>query len=248
MAERILIASGHHKIYREGNVVHKVFTEGFPKSEVLREALYMSLVNETGLKVPSLYSVGVLEDGRWAITYEYIEGKTLKELMDEEPDRMHEYIDGMLDLQLEIMNNRVPYLNSLKGKMKQQIQSLETINDITRYELLTKLNSMPDHVRLCHGDLEPANIIVAEDGWYVLDWIHAALGNASADAARTYLLLTLDDLDAAYYYLNRFCEKTNTAKIYVQSWLPLVAAAQLTKGRENERSLLESWLNVIDTD
>ena len=41
---------------------------------------------------------------------------------------------------------------------------------------------------------------------------------------------------------------TGTAKIYVQNWLPLVAAAQLTKKRPEESELLQSWLNVVDTD
>lgn len=243
-----MIASGNHNVYRDGNHTVKIFRKGFPKSEVLREALHMSLVENLGMKVPALRSVSVLEDGSWAITYDYIEGKTLQQLMEENPGRMEEYIDRMLDCQLEMFEKKVPLLNSLKAKMKRQIQSLDSINDIVRYELLTKLNSMPDHTKLCHGDFCPANIIVGEDGWYILDWIHAAQGNASADAARTYLLLTLENLDAAYYYLNRFCEKTGTAKMYVQSWLPLVAAAQLTKKRPQEEDLLQSWLNVLDID
>lgn len=248
MAERILIASGNHNVYREGNCTVKVFRKGFPKSEVLREALHMSLVENMGMNVPRLRAVGVLEDGCWAITYDYIHGRTLQSLLENNPEKMEEYIDRMLDLQLEMFEKKVPFLNDLKSKMKQQIQGLDSINDIVRYELLTKLNSMPDHVKLCHGDFCPANIIVCEDDWYILDWIHAARGNASADAARTYLLLTLENLDAAYYYLNRFCEKTGTAKVYVQSWLPLVAAAQLTKKRPEEDALLQSWLNVVDID
>ncbi|HIZ45250.1 MAG TPA: aminoglycoside phosphotransferase family protein [Firmicutes bacterium] len=248
MVEKILIASGNHNVFREGNRTVKVFRKDFPKSEVLREALHMALVEGTGLKVPQLRSVEVMEDGCWAIVYDYIEGKTLMQHLEEEPDKMEAYMDQMLDCQLEMFGKKVPLLNSLKAKMKRQIQGLDCINDITRYELLTKLNSMPEHAKLCHGDFCPSNIVVAEDGWYILDWIHAAQGNASADVARTYLLLTLNNLDAAYYYLNRFCEKTGTAKLYVQSWLPLVAAAQLTKKRPEEADLLHSWLNVVDTD
>ena len=47
--------------------------------------------------------------------------------------------------------------------------------------------------------------------------------------------------------MDLFCEKkTSTAKRYVQQWLPLVAAAQLTKKRPEEKELLQSWLNVCD--
>ena len=85
---RYLIASGKHEIYREGNHTVKTFPKGFPKSEVLREALHISLVEGLGLHVPELYSVGVTEDGCWAITYEFIEGRTLSQLLDEDPSQM----------------------------------------------------------------------------------------------------------------------------------------------------------------
>ena len=90
-------------------------------------------------------------------------------------------------------------------------------------------------------------VAVKEDGtMYVVDWVHATQGNASADVARTYLLFCLSDQAAADKYMDLFCEKTGTAKRYVQQWLPLVAAAQLTKKRPEEQELLQSWLNVCD--
>ena len=90
-------------------------------------------------------------------------------------------------------------------------------------------------------------VAVKEDGtMYVLDWVHATQGNASADVARTYLLFCLDNQDTADKYMDLFCKKTGTDKRYVQQWLPLVAAAQLTKKRPEEADLLHSWLNVCD--
>ena len=60
----------------------------------------------------------------------------------------------------------------------------------TRYDLHTRLEGMPKHNKVCHGDFRPSNVIISEDGTpYVIDWSHATQGNASADAARTYLLL-----------------------------------------------------------
>ena len=102
-------------------------------------------------------------------------------------------------------------------------------------------------VQLCHGDFQPDNIIVTDDGkLYVLDWVHATQGNASADAARTYLLLCLEDQNRADKYMELFCEKTDTDRRYVQQWLPLVAAAQLTKHRAEEAELLHKWVDICD--
>ena len=50
----------------------------------------------------------------------------------------------------------------------------------------------------------------------VVDWAHATQGNASADAAMTYLLFALKDQEVADLYLNTFCKKSDTAKQYVQ--------------------------------
>ena len=78
------------------------------------------------------------------------------------------------------------------------------------------------------------------------DWVHASQGNASADVARTYMTLYLADKAAAETYYQEFCAKTKTDKSYVHKWLPIVAAANLTKQRPEEKEILESWLNVAD--
>ena len=80
----------------------------------------------------------------------------------------------------------------------------------------------------------------------VLDWNHATQGNASADVARTYLLFCLKDQATADMYLDLFCQKTGTDKKYVQTWLPIVAAAQLSKKRPEEAELLNRWAQVCD--
>ncbi len=46
--------------------------------------------------------------------------------------------------------------------------------------------------------------------------------------------------------MNLFCKKTGTAKKYVQTWLPMVAAAQLSKRRPEEAELLQQWATVCD--
>ena len=78
----------------------------------------------------------------------------------------------------------------------------------------------------------------------VIDWAHATQGNASADAAMTYLLLALENQDMADLYLNLFCKKSDTAKQYVRQWLPIVAAAQLEKENELKKDFLMGWIDV----
>lgn len=248
MARELISTNATKSVYRDGDKAIKVFCKGFPKAEVLNEALISARIEEIGdINIPSTLAVEVDEDGCWAITKDFIEGKTLKQLMEENPDKMDEYLNQMVDLQLMIHSKTCPLLNKLKDKMARQISEIEELNPVNRYDLLTRLDSTPKHKKLCHGDFQPSNIIVAADGrMFVLDWVHATQGNASADVARTYLLFCLVDQNTADKYMDLFCKKTGTDKRYVQQWLPLVAAAQLTKKRPEEAELLQRWLNVCD--
>ena len=107
---------------------------------------------------------------------------------------------------------------------------------------------MPKHTKLCHGDFNPSNVIIAKNGEaYIIDWAHATQGNASADVARTYLLFCLaGKTEVAEKYLKLFCEKSDTAKQYVLKWLPIVAASQSVKGKPEEKEFLSKWVDVVE--
>lgn len=233
-------------IYRDGDKVVKVFDEDFSKADVLNEALNQARVEETGLHIPKIIEVTKI-DGKWAIVSEYISGKTLAQLMEENPQKTDEYIELLVDLQLEMHSKKAPLLNKLKDKMNRKI-SESALDATTRYELHARLEGMPKHNKVCHGDFNPSNIIISENNTpYIIDWSHATQGNASADAARTYLLFCLaGNEDLANQYMDLFCKKSDTAKQYVQQWLPIVAASQLVKGKPEEKEFLMRWADIAD--
>ena len=244
--DRVIAIRNNKTIYRDGDVCVKVFNDDYSKADVLNEALNQARIEETGLNIPKVLEVTMI-DGKWAIVSEYIKGKTLAQLMAEDEDKKSEYLELLVDLQLEVQSKTCPLLNKLKDKMNRKISQSE-LEATTKYDLHTRLEGMPKHNKVCHGDFNPSNIIIAEDGTpYILDWSHATQGNASADAARTYLLFWLSgDINGAKEYLELFCKKSNTAMQYVQKWMPIVAASQSVKGNEKEREFLLSWANVVD--
>lgn len=233
-------------VYRDGDACIKVFDKSFSKADVLNEALNQARVEETGLNIPHVREVAMI-DGKWAIVSDFIEGKTLAALMDEDPDHKSEHLERFVDLQVEVLSQECPLLNKLKDKMNRKIDQT-TLDATTRYELHTRLEGMPKHKKLCHGDFNPSNIIITPAGKaYIIDWSHATQGNGSADAARTYLLFCLKgDEETANEYLDLFCKKTDTAKQYVQKWMPIVAASQSVKGNAHEREFLLGWVDVVD--
>ncbi len=244
--DRVIAVRNSKTVYRDGENCYKVFDADYSKADVLNEALNQARVEETGLAIPKIKEVAMI-DGKWAIVSEYIEGKTLDRLMQENPEKKQEYLELLVRLQMEVHSKECPLLNKLKDKMNRKI-SQAALDATTRYELHTRLEGMPKHKKLCHGDFNPSNIIITDEGKaYILDWSHATQGNASADVARTYLLFWLaGDIDGANAYLDLFCKLSDTAKQYVQKWMPIVAASQSVKGNEKERQFLLSWVDVVD--
>jgi len=245
--DRVIAVRTNKTVYRDGDKAIKVFSSDYSKADVLNEALNQARIEETGLDIPKIYGVTTLEDGKWAIVSEYVAGKTLDRLMKENPEKYDEYLEMFVDLQLKVHSMKAPLLNKLKDKMNRKICEAD-LDATARYDLHTRLEAMPKHNKVCHGDFNPSNVIVTESGKpYILDWSHATQGNASADAARTYLLFWLEgDIEGAKKYLDLFCKKNDTAKQYVEKWLPIVAASQSVKGNPKEREFLLSWVNVVD--
>lgn len=244
--DKVIAVRTSKTVYKDGDCAIKVFDADYKKSDILNEALNQARVEETGLPIPKLLEVGVI-DGKWAIVSEFIKGKTLARLMDENPDKIDEYMNLFVDIQLDIHSRKAPLLNKLKDKMNRKISETD-LDATTRYELHTRLEGMPKHNKVCHGDFRPSNVIVGDDGVnYIIDWSHATQGNASADAARTYLVFYLKgEEELAEKYLDLFCQKSDTAKQYVQKWLPIVAASQSVKRNPEEKELLMKWLDVVD--
>ena len=140
-------------IYRDGEKAIKVFDKDFSKANVLNEALNQARIEETELNIPKVIEVTTI-DGKWAIVSDFIEGKTLSQLMQENPEKQEEYLELFVDLQMNVHSKVCPLLNKLKDKMNSKISEAD-LDATTRYELHTRLEGMPKHKKVCHGDFNP---------------------------------------------------------------------------------------------
>jgi len=235
-------------VYRDADNTVKLFVPNYSKANILNEALNHAKVEEaTDLNIPKLKEVTTIND-RWALVAQYIEGKTLEHLMEQHPEKEDAFLELFVSIQLEVLSKKVPLLNRIKDKFRRKLTEANNIDDNTRYELLQRLEGMKNHDKLCHGDFNPSNIIVNEDGeYYIIDWSHATQGNASADAARTFLLFSMQGKEQlAEKYLDLFSKMSEISKSYIQRWIPIVAATQMTKGKEEEYEFLSKWIDIVD--
>lgn len=244
----VIAERANKTIYQDDGKTIKLFIENYSKADILNEALNLARVEEaTDLNVPKLIEIGKIEN-RWALVTEYVEGKPLSQLMEEHPEKLEEYLQFFVKIQLEVLSKKVPLLSRIKDKFRRKLTEATNISNEVRYDLLQRLEGMKNHAKLCHGDFNPSNIIVKENGEYcILDWSHATQGNASADAATTYIqFLLTGDKASAEYYLKAFCKKTDTALQYVQKWMPIVAAALSVKASPEDRAALLKMVNVVE--
>jgi aminoglycoside phosphotransferase (APT) family kinase protein len=74
---------------------------------------------------------------------------------------------------------------------RERIESNERIPAHLAEFALSELDGLPRGDMLCHGDLNPANVLEGASGPKVIDWVNTARGDPHADVARTLLLLRM---------------------------------------------------------
>ena len=244
--DRIIAVRNDKTIYHDGDRCVKSFNENYKKHDIMNEARNHALLEESGLNVPEFIGVEKI-NGKWSIVSEFISGKTLTELMEENPGKRAEYMELFVDLQLSVHKKRGTLLNRQDDQFKRRIDSSD-LPATVRYSLATVIDDIPNRTyQICHGDFTPSNIIVKEDGTpYIIDWSHAALGNVKADMALSYLLFWMrGKIDLAAMYLKILGEKAGIEEEEVLFWMPVVAASLYAKCSNEEREFLLSWINDI---
>ena len=84
--DRVIAVRNSKTVYRDGDACIKVFDSEYSKADVLNEALNQARIEETGLNIPKIREVLTI-DGKWAIVSDYIKGKTLAQLMKDNPEK-----------------------------------------------------------------------------------------------------------------------------------------------------------------
>jgi tRNA A-37 threonylcarbamoyl transferase component Bud32 len=73
--DNVILTRATKSVHRDGNLLIKLFIEGYSIADVMNEVRNIAVVEETGFKAPKLVNVQKI-DNRWAIVTEFIEGTT----------------------------------------------------------------------------------------------------------------------------------------------------------------------------
>ncbi|WP_404350114.1 aminoglycoside phosphotransferase family protein [Sutcliffiella horikoshii] len=230
------IASGNTAdIYLHENQIIKIFKDHLPDTESNYEAQKQRVAFESGLRVPKILDVKKV-NGKQSIIMEYVEGKTLGELVTENMDQVGSFLEMSVNIQMEIHAVLTESLEPMRIKLQRQIEAVEGLDEQVKWSLLKKLESMDVEKRLCHGDFHLYNLIKSDDEVFIIDWVDASAGDPRADVCRTYILYCQVSLDIAELYLNLYCEKSGWSRKEILEWAPIIAAARLSENVATEDS------------
>ncbi|MBI0583258.1 MAG: phosphotransferase, partial [Methanomassiliicoccus sp.] len=153
----------------------KLYSRGMPRDAVEEEMRLTNLALYNGIRVPIVREL-VRDGERWGYSYDKVHGPTFMDLIMEKDSDLDSLATTFAHLHRDINGCREPRLPPLKARLRAMIEG-GTASEELKEEALTSLDALPDGDRVCHGDFHPGNVIAAEGGGTVLDWVDSARGH-----------------------------------------------------------------------
>lgn len=239
----------------------KLYHEGAPPRDAEKEAACASVAYDAGLNTPAVIDT-IKIDNRQGIIFERVHGVTMEEAIIGNPQKLVSYAHLLAELQVD-MHARTAFKLPLQcQRLQHEIQNYSGLAEEIKAALLKDLDQLQNDNAICHGDLHPGNILLAEEEPVIIDWVDATQGSPLADVARTTLLLQISELPSSMDEPRRqkiaelrhlFCEAYLEHYRHIQSisrdaiacWVPSVAAARLAEGIGNsEKAELLEIINA----
>ncbi len=154
--KKVIVERNNKVVYDNGDTVVKVLSGSKPSADIMNQALNLTSAEQAGINVPSLVEISKVGNC-WAVSTRKVAGKTIRQLIEEHPEKEDEYLNKFVDIELAIHAHKAPLLTRQKDKFTRMINSIpDILDEATRYELLLKLDGMKPHTKVCHGDFVPS--------------------------------------------------------------------------------------------
>lgn len=163
-----------------------------------RELHLCRIAADLGLPVPQPHDL-VEVDGRHGIVFERVTGETMLQRFvaaatAADPLQLCDGVDYLSAALTARMLHRVHCetaedLPPQRISLERDIRRSPHLSEAEKDAVMAQLDRLPERRQFCHGDPNPGNFILREDGAIILDWNNATLGNPEADLAEYVLML-----------------------------------------------------------
>lgn len=230
--------------------VVKVYHPWVSRPAVELERRCTTAARAAGLPVPAVGEVVQLDD-RLGLVMERIDGPSMMERIFGQQDQPEDSARQLAKLHRALHQRPAPPgLPDQVERLASKIRRGSVLGPTEQAAALTALDDLGRGDRLCHGDFHPGNVLVADQGPVIIDWIDAASGSPAADLGRTVLLfegaIATSQADEATLalmrqyrdaYLEGYGTDHGPAATW-RAWMPVLAAARLDEQIEEQRDWL----------
>ncbi len=222
-------------VYRiDGNRVVKLAKPATSSDWIRYEARYGEAVHQCG--APSPGGTCIIEIGGEAgLVTDYISGPTLWSELVEAPERADELGRLLADVQQEVFRTRSTFaLPSISDRLRAKLAKVGSTFGLDVEPMSSWLDRPGPH-GLCHGDLHPYNLILSGAGPVLVDWFDVGIGVATAEIARTAVLLSERQGEPAIEALaDSYLRAARTSANFVDEdfthWVLVQRTARLSEG------------------
>ncbi|PCL90217.1 phosphotransferase family protein [Paenibacillus lautus] len=198
---------GCSEVFEVGNNrIIKLAKENTSFEALRREYLNNCIAWECGLPIPQPFELTKMS-GRPGIVFEHIAGKTMMERFFNQVIVSHNNEVKQADVQLTAQLLFRVHQALAEGKelpcqksiIKSNILSVNYLSASEKESAISLLESLETKQCLCHGDPNPRNVIVKDDGEAILlDWMNATIGNPEADIAEYIVMIRYAVLPSSF--------------------------------------------------
>jgi Ser/Thr protein kinase RdoA (MazF antagonist) len=211
------------------------------ESDVLEKAA------AAGLPVARSHGV-VTIDGRCGVVLDRIDGTSLRELLNRQPGEPEVLAraEQFVRLQQAINATAIDGFPDLVTRVGDELTQ-SGLDEPLAGELAELLAALDDgQRRVCHFDFHPENVLVALDGWVVIDWLAVAVGPPVADLARTLILGGAFTVPPMYEFMQAVRRhalvERQVSDAACDGWVRVLAGARLAEGFEGDYA---EWLGEL---
>lgn len=171
-------------------VVVKLARETQFEQSLDRESASLETAAAAGIAVPKPLGF-VTHEGRRGLLMERIDGKDIFSIIEKQPWRVWPLASLVGRLHVDLGATVAPdSVSSAKDRARFIIVEGKHVPEAARQRLLALLDAAPDGDRLCHMDFHPGNVMLTDEGPYIIDFPNTLRGPAIADHAKAWVILT----------------------------------------------------------
>lgn len=205
-----LVVPGNHKIRlleHKRRLSYGILKSGFANDFMQRELTVRQQAVECNISVPRL--VETADDGSW-FSEAYVSGTPVNRLANQTQavNAVHVVLSGLEQLRVDTKEETgaSTYIQELTQRIRRLVQRIALIDDDQSNQLVHLVDALVEQGRsqpdtplvtaLCHGDLQPGNILLNDDGTWLIDWEYAGRRQVAYDIM-VYALSSRFPLDLA---------------------------------------------------